>query len=204
MKTRSDGERPYHHGNVTREIVGAALEMIGTDGVGGLSLRALARRVGVTHGAVLHHFGDKAGVLTAVAAEGYRILGDYLQAAAEHGDFGDVGVAYVRFAAAHPSHFDVMFRPDVFHGDDHDLNEARARAAEILYGSARGVRDAAGGDPVRAGIAGWAYVHGIATLWRDGNLPPPHTDPVALAEELTPLLFQASSAARRRRRQARR
>ncbi len=193
-------QRPYHHGNVRAEIVSAALEVIAGSGVGSVSIRALAQRVGVTHAAVLHHFGDKAGVLTAIASAGFATLADYLAAAAETGDFGDVGVAYVRFAAEHPSHFDVMFRPDLLHQDDTELNGARARAAEVLYGSAREVSDAAGGDPMRAGIAGWAYVHGIATLWRDGNLPPPVTDPVALAEELTPLLFQASAAARRRAR----
>lgn len=57
-----------------------------------MSLRDLARRVGITHGAASHHFGDKAGVPRAVAAEGYGLLADYLEDAAAGGDFGDVGV----------------------------------------------------------------------------------------------------------------
>jgi AcrR family transcriptional regulator len=197
------GDRSYHHGNVRPAIIQAALDEVAAGGLDALAIRSLARRVGVTHAAVLHHFGDKAGVLTAVAADGYRILATYLEAAAVAGDFGDVGVAYVRFAVSHPAHFDVMFRPGLLRLDDAELNDARARAAGVLYGSARQVSDAAGGDEVLAGVAGWAYVHGVATLWRDGNLPPPFGDPVDLAERLTPLLFQSSATNRRRARRAR-
>jgi len=201
---RQTPERPYHHGNLREAMIEAALVAIVEAGPASISLRELARRVHVTHGAAAHHFGDKRGLLTAVATEGYELLAETVEGAAATGDFGDVGVAYVRFAADHPSHFDVMFRPDLVHQDDADLNAARATSAEVLYGSAREVSDAAGGDPIRAGIAGWAYVHGIATLWRDGNLPPSVADPVALAEELTPLLFQSSAAAKRRRARRRR
>lgn len=197
-RASSAASRPYHHGNVRSEVLAAALEAVGEGGVASVSLRDLARRVGITHGAASHHFGDKAGVLRAVAAEGYGLLADYLEEAASSGDFGDVGVAYVRFAADHPSHFEVMFRPDLYRPEDEQLMEAKARSAAALYESARQVADAAGGDHHKAGVAGWALVHGIATLWRDGNLPPDLGDPVALAEEVGPYLFQASRAAQRR------
>ena len=196
-------DRPYHHGNVRAEITDAALRVVAEEGVDSLSIRALARQVGITHAAVLHHFGDRAGVLTAVAADGFRLLAEELSAAAAEGDFGDVGVAYVRFAATHRAHFDVMFRPELYHHDDEELLGAKALAAGALYGSALEVSDATGGDALRAGIAGWAYVHGIATLWRDGNLPPAFADPIELARELTPLLFQSSTALRRRGRRRR-
>ena len=77
--------------------------------------------------------------------------------------------------------------------------EARTRTAAILYGSASEVADAAGGDQHKAAVAGWALVHGIATLWRDGNIPPQFHDPVTLAEEITPYLFQRSTNTRRPR-----
>lgn len=76
---------------------------------------------------------------------------------------------------------------------------AKARSAEALYESARQVADAAGRDHHKAGVTGWALVHGIATLWRDGNLPPDLRDPVSLAQEVGPYLFQSSKAARRKR-----
>ena len=203
-RVSSEGPRPYHHGNVRSEVLAAALEAIGSGGVASVSLRDLARRVGITHGAASHHFGDKAGVLRAVAAEGYGLLADCLEEAASGGDFGDVGVAYVGFAVNHPAHFEVMFRPELYRPEDNQLIEAKARSAAVLYESARQVADATGGDHHKAGVAGWALVHGLATLWRDGNLPPDLRDPVALAQEIGPYLFQSSKAARRRKRSTRR
>jgi AcrR family transcriptional regulator len=81
-----------------------------------------------------HHFGDKAGLLTAVAAQGYDLLADTLNAAQRAGDFLDVGVAYVRFAIEHRAHFEVTFRPDLYHPDDPAVMAARHRAADALYG----------------------------------------------------------------------
>ena len=64
-----------------------------------------ARRAGVTHAAATYHFGDRAGLLTAVAAEGYRLLAEALRGAQEiRGSFLEVGVAYVRFAVTHRAH----------------------------------------------------------------------------------------------------
>jgi AcrR family transcriptional regulator len=180
-------------------MIDAAVAAIGESGAAAVSLRELSRRVGVTHGAAAHHFGDKSGLMTAVATDGYRLLAAALEAAATDGDFGDVGVAYVRFATEHPAHFDVMFRPELYRVDDPELRQARRRTAAVLYGSAEAVADAAGGDAHRAGVAAWAYVHGIATLWRDDNLPRRFADPVDLAEDVVPYLFQASAAAAARR-----
>ena len=189
-------ERAYHHGNVRAEMLAAAVEAVSESGAGGLSLRELARRVGVTHGAASHHFGDKTGLLTALAVEGYRLLAAALDAAwGVRNRFDDVGIAYVRFAVDHPAHFQVMFRPELYRAGDPELLAAKAAAGAVLYESARQVADAAGGDEVRAGVAAWAYVHGIATLWLDGNLPAAVGDPVALTAEIGPFLFQASSAA---------
>ena len=198
-KAKPGATRPYHHGNLRAAMIDAALAAIRETGPAAISLRELARRVGVTHGAAAHHFGDKSGLMTAIAIEGYRLMTEELGAAAADGDFGDVGVAYVRFATEHPAHFDVMFRPELYRVQDPELRLARRRTAAVLYGSAEAVADAAGGDAHRAGVAAWAYVHGIATLWRDGNLPRRLADPVALAEDVVPYLFQSSAAAAARR-----
>ena len=108
----AERERPYHHGDLRRALLAAAVEMIAEAGPAALSLRALARRTGVSHAAPAHHFGDKAGLLTAVAAEGYRLLAAALRDAYERtGSFLEVGVAYVRFALEHQPYFEVMFRP---------------------------------------------------------------------------------------------
>ncbi|WP_052849854.1 TetR/AcrR family transcriptional regulator [Streptomyces avicenniae] len=145
----------------------AALEAIGETGPSGWSLRELARRAGVSHAAPAHHFGDKAGLLTAVAAEGYAALSDELERA--DGDFGEVGAAYVRFAVTRPAYWTVMFRPELYRADDPAVAAARARSRAVLVSGARG----AAGRPERERLvmlAAWSLAHGFAGLWLDGAL----------------------------------
>src|SRR5689334_25241030 len=105
-------QRPYHHGDLRRAILSAALDVIATDGPTALSLRDLARRAGVSHAAPAHHFKDKAGLLTAIAIDGYERLAVALEAGSS---LLELGAAYVRFALDHPAHFEVMFSPDLYH-----------------------------------------------------------------------------------------
>src|SRR5947207_11340311 len=105
----------YHHGDLRRALMAAAIEAIGEHGPAAVSLRDLARRANVSHAAPAHHFKDKAGLLTAIAVDGYDMLGDALRAdAGQAGPLLDVGASYVRFALEHPAHFEVMFRPDLY------------------------------------------------------------------------------------------
>src|SRR6266540_3768815 len=135
----------YHHGALRRAVLYAALDVLATDGVEALRLRDLARRIGVSHAAPAHHFGDRAGLLTAIAAEGFELLADALQG---HEDLLDMGVAYVRFATERRAHFEVMFRPDLYRTDDPDLQRARERAGAALRAGTRGDRI--------AGVAAWS------------------------------------------------
>jgi AcrR family transcriptional regulator len=170
----------YHHGHLRRALLTDAASAITESGVAALSLRDLARRAGVSHAAPAHHFGDKAGLLTALAAEGYTLLAGELDAAS---DFLEMGVAYVRFARSHPAHFEVMFRPDLYHPDDAELLAARGRTADSLYAGAATLP--AGGDsPQAAGLAAWSLAHGLATLWLSGSLPELGPDPDAAARAI--------------------
>jgi AcrR family transcriptional regulator len=160
--------RPYHHGDLRRALLGAAAQLIGETGPGAMSVREVARRAGVTHAAATYHFGDKAGLLTALAVDGYRLLGDALREAHEtQRSFLELGVAYVRFAVTHRAHFEVMFQPELYHRDAEELLAAKAVTAALLYQT-----DQVSDEELRSGIAAWAIVHGIATLWLNGNLPP--------------------------------
>jgi AcrR family transcriptional regulator len=159
-------QRPYHHGDLRATLLRAALDMIGDDGLAGLSLRRVASRAAVSHTAAAYHFGNKAGMLTAIAVEGYRRLGDALDEARRRGTFLDVGVAYVNFAVTNRAYFNVMFRPELHHRDAEELRQARARTANILYGTSNPSR-----EQLADGVAAWAIVHGLATLWLDDNLP---------------------------------
>src|SRR4029453_17310460 len=109
----STDARPYHHGDLPRALLEAAVEAAAEVGAAAVSLRDLARRAGVSHAAPAHHFGDKAGLLTAVATEGFELLADELTDARDTGaDFLGIGVRYVGFAVDHRAHFEVMYRPD--------------------------------------------------------------------------------------------
>lgn len=183
------GTRTYHHGNLRRVIIDAAVRAIGESGATTWSLRELARAAGVSHAAPAHHFGDKAGLLTAVAAEGFTLFAEELAAAGD--DFLDVGIAYVRFAAEHRAYFDVMFRPEFYRADDPELAAARGRAYDILVKGVRRVTE----DPSQeraAAIAAWSIVHGFAMLWQSGVLPADLGDtPEAAARPVIRLLLNA-------------
>jgi AcrR family transcriptional regulator len=156
----------YHHGKLRDGILAAAAEVIAREGVGGLSLRAVAKDLGVSHTAFRRHFGDREGVLNALAVQGHRLLAAELTAA---GDFLEAGVAYVRFAVGHPGHFTVMFRPDLLDNSDPELGAARAASFAPLAAGVAGLRLA---DEEAAQVTGWAVAHGIATLALTGNLRP--------------------------------
>jgi AcrR family transcriptional regulator len=160
--------RPYHHGDLRPTLVAAAVEAIAEDGLQAASLRGVARRAGVSHAAATYHFGDKAGLLTAVAAEGFRLLAYELGGALGAGGTAlDAAVAYVRFALRHRPYFAVMYQPDLLHADDPDLVAAKSVTAGLLYGG-----DHRTPERLVAGAAAWSIVHGLATLWLSGNLPP--------------------------------
>jgi AcrR family transcriptional regulator len=162
----------YHHGDLRREVLRGAVQEIEANGPAGISMRAIARRAGVSHAAPAHHFGDKAGVLSVIAAEGYRGLAEATEAALGSGDIFEVGRAYVQFALDHRAHFEVMFRPELYRRDDPDVTAARDAAAEIVFRAVRGVLGPdASEEEVLGGVTGaWSFVHGLATLWLDGNL----------------------------------
>ncbi|MEU9675415.1 MULTISPECIES: TetR/AcrR family transcriptional regulator [Streptomyces] len=189
----SERERTYHHGDLRRAILTAALDVIATEGPAALSLRDLARRAGVSHAAPAHHFKDRTGLLTAVAAEGYELFADALAGAP---DLRERGVAYVRFAATHPAHFQVMFQPDLHRADDPDLLAARARATEALRSGVADLPPAGRGEDDRlAGVAAWSLAHGFATLLLTGNLADAMAgrDPEEAFRSLAALVFAPES-----------
>ncbi|MFF7053604.1 TetR/AcrR family transcriptional regulator [Streptomyces griseorubiginosus] len=183
-------DRPYHHGDLRRAILGAALDVIAAEGPAALSLRDLARRAGVSHAAPAHHFKDRTGLLTAIAAEGFGLLAAVLEEAA---DLKDAGVRYVRFAREHPAHFQVMFAPGLLRADDLELTTGRALATDALRTSVSGVRaEDFGIDARLAGVAAWSLAHGFATLLLSHNLDGPvgDKDPEEVFGTLATTLFR--------------
>lgn len=171
----------YHHGDLRETLMAAALVAIARDGATTVSLRQLAREAGVSHGAPAHHFGDRAGLFTALAVRGLDLFCAALSEAAEKAAAAGQprlpasGKAYVLFAAANPALFEVMFRPDLLDRDDADLRAALGRAGALLRGfvaESRAVRADPGSDVGLEALRAWTHAHGLATLWLAGNLPP--------------------------------
>lgn len=166
----------YHHGDLRRAMLEAAVRAIEAEGVDRLSVRGLARATEVSHTAFRHHFGDRRGLLTALAAEGYAAMTQTLGSVGATGPEGflETGVAYVEWALTHRAHFQVMFRPDLVDEQDPALREALHGLAGALM---RGAADFAGqdqaGDPQTnpLALAAWSLTHGYATLALAGNLP---------------------------------
>lgn len=175
--TTGDG---YHHGDLRRQLLAAAVAAIGEHGVAAVSLRDLARQTGVSHAAPAHHFVNKTGLLTALATEGFTMLAAAL-AAVE--DLSEKGVAYVRYAIEHPAHFRVMFDSELLDDHDAELLAARAAARTQLHAGVAALPDA---NPL-APIAAWSMAHGFATLHLDGNLSG-YGDPAEVFRELTTMI----------------
>ena len=171
-------KRPYHHGNLRQALIDAALELIEERGVSALTLREVARQVGVTHAAPQRHFADRAALVAAVAEQGFRGLAAHV--AAVRGSartpaqrLRALGVAYVEYALAHPAHLRVMFSPEVA---DKSRHPELAAAAQAVHGTlveqiANGQRQGsvAAGDPDELSFAAWSMVHGCAVLLIDGQ-----------------------------------
>lgn len=170
----------YHHGSLPEALLDAAAQVVQERGVDAMSLREVARRAGVSHSAPAHHFGDKAGLVTAVAREGFRrfllALADADDAFADAGPavrLTEIGVAYVRFAVDNPAYFSIMWRSDLQDPTDPAVIEFSVPAFEILERDvaamqALGWREES--DTLVAAIGCWSVVHGLATLWLEGAL----------------------------------
>lgn len=168
----AESERPYHHGSLRSDVIAAAVAEVEAVGAAAVSLREIARRAGVSHAAPTYHFGDKAGLFTAIATEGFRLEADAIAPHAT-GRFGflDGGAAYVMWSLAHPGYFEVMYRPGLYRADDPDLMAAKKIAFEVLEDSAAEFAQEWGIEDVDGLVlAGWSLAHGLATLILAGNL----------------------------------
>ena len=181
---RAVGE--HFPGDLRQALLDAAVTALDEVGADRLSLREVARRAGVSHAAPAHHFTDKAGLLTAIATEGFGILVTYLAGTPRVGagqpvdQLAALGRAYAQFAEENPGRFEVMFRPGLLRADDPAFQRAGDAAFEALRHhiatcQSLGWREHTPTDALAA--AAWALAHGIAVLRMQGSLARHYPDP---------------------------
>ncbi|GGS56104.1 TetR/AcrR family transcriptional regulator [Streptomyces cinerochromogenes] len=170
----------YHHGDLRAACLRAARELLEEDGSAGLSLRAVARRAGVSATAPYRHYADRDALVSAVAAQGYRELAEHLAAAHPSPTTPDglaaVAVAYVRFALDRPALFRVMFAEPCDPNSEERV-AATAAISEYVRGVVRGAFPGADAEVLSTTV--WALVHGLAFLHLDGKLDASTPDVVA-------------------------
>src|SRR4030088_1673672 len=183
----------YHHGDLRAACLSAALELLEEGGATALSLRAVARRAGVSPAAPYRHYADREALVSAVAAVGYRELAERLAVAhpspSTPEQLARVAIAYVQFALERPALFRIMFGEPC----DRDNDErVAATAAVSLY--VRGIvgRTFPQADADALATAIWALVHGLAFLHLDGKLDAP--TPAAVAERITSAIYALLTA----------
>lgn len=168
-------KKPYHHGDLRSALVAEGLRLLAERDAESLSLREVARGVGVSATSVYRHFPDKEALVTALALEGLARLGAAQRIAAEAAGGGDAGFcetgrAYVRFALGNPALFRLIFASPALAGE-----RAKAgfdpEATALLQANAAAAAAKKGGDAEIYAVEAWALVHGLAMLMLDGQIP---------------------------------
>lgn len=165
-------KRSYHHGDLRQALIEAGLTLLEMQAADTLSLREVARAVGVSATAVYRHFPDKGALLDALATEGLGKLAEAqrtaaIQAGGGQAGFAATGVAYVKFALANPALFRMIFGAKA----SHDMLEAPQHglpdALTFLRENAAAIAGETGADPRVEAIRAWSLVHGLALLLLD-------------------------------------
>lgn len=171
----------YHHGDLRNALIQAGLAILAEEGSQALTLRAVARRAGVSHAAPYRHFTDKEALLAAIAEQGFQMLAAAASAAADGypsdpaAQLAEAGWAYVQFALAHPAHLRVMFGGLIGTPTAHPgLRSAGETAFNRLVDIVRAGQQAGvivDGTPEQLALTAWALVHGLAVLAIEHQIP---------------------------------
>ena len=179
---RAAAPKPYHHGDLRRVLIDAALQLVGEGGAEAVSVREAARRAGVSPGAPFRHFPSRDALMAAVAEEAQRRFRVEIEAALAEAPAGDplarfrcLGLAYLRWAMRNPTHFEVISSRRLF---DHDRAVSiGSDNAELLELTERTLAEAFAAGQIRpmdlkqVQIAGRALVYGFARMNIDGHFP---------------------------------
>jgi AcrR family transcriptional regulator len=206
MSVAPKPEGRHHHGALRRALLDAVAEIVLEEGPEAVTLRACARRAGVSHSAAAPHFGDKRGLLTAFAAEGSARLAEAMQSgqarlpqgADARTRLAAAGLGYIAFARANPAHFRLMFRTDLLDTSAPALREASEASFAVLAAAMDALVPTADPRARRARLAlAWSAVHGLSALRAEGagrEFWQPEGRATEVAEDLVALVVAACAA----------
>ncbi len=169
-------DKNYHHGDVPGALMQAALMRIKEEGVEKLSLRAIARDIGVSQTAPYRHFKDKNHLLVALACAGFNDLAEKGRRLPQCSNLTEglinTGLSYIQFAKQNPEQYRLMFGNKIENRSQQPELEISGQAAfEVIVSfTTRGVEsgDFINKDPLTLAKGCWAFVHGLASLTIDG------------------------------------
>jgi AcrR family transcriptional regulator len=158
---RHDKDRAYHHGDLRNGLLESARAILEEQDLSALTLRAVARRAGVSHAAPYRHFPNHEALLVELGLEGFAELRQFIVEAGKVGGpeserIANIGAAYMRFVAKRPAVARLMFGPQLPHREKFPALTVAADAIGTEIGAALS-------DP-NLGLAVWAAVHGLAML----------------------------------------
>ncbi len=168
--------RPYHHGDLRAALIGEGLRLLTLKEAEELSLREVARGVGVSATSVYRHFPDKDALMTALAQEGLKMLGTAQRRASDaagggESGFAATGRAYVYFATQHPALFRLIFASPALGTDRSPDRIGTSDPGALLMAHAARTAATTGGAAEVNAVRSWALVHGVAMLILDGKIP---------------------------------
>lgn len=196
--------KPYHHGDLKNALVLAGIDLLETAGLPGLSLRAIAAAVGVSHTAPKNHFGSLRGMLTAIGVEGFHRHARFMRQGVDAASGPKARQlaamqGYTRFGLTHPHLFELMFSPLYCDYTNPDLKQAANSSYAVLADISAGLdwdKAYAPDGPRRTEMMLWSLVHGYVKLRLSGQFSPntPAGAPFDIADIMPDFGYRAGSA----------
>jgi AcrR family transcriptional regulator len=175
--------KKYHHGDLKNALIQAGIAILAEEGVGGLSLRKVARKAGVSHSAPYAHFADKQNLIAAIASDGHkRIFERFEKIQQRHSEAPLLQLtagawAYVDFGLTTPDHYKITFSGAIQDEHSHsEFMEYSQRNMQILRTTVERCRNAKlftnnDVDPELQAVSVWGMLHGLVLLIVQGQVP---------------------------------
>jgi AcrR family transcriptional regulator len=171
---------PYHHGDLKNALIKAGTEILASEGLGGLSLRKVAKQAGVSHAAPYSHFRDKQALIAAISTEGFKQLHSQIESVKEiyQADpetlLVETAWAYVQFALNAPDRFKLMFssvlEKEKEYPDFVEISRKNFRQLVEIVEICQGAEILKSGDSDLIALSLWGTVHGFISLLLEGQI----------------------------------